>query len=342
MDDPLLQLAGLPGMRSLGKGHSLTTELIAHQHKIIFTTSGHRMTVEDGRVRYLERSNLAPFSTNRNTFLGLPCDHKDEWLLKGLMLLPLPIREIVYEHTVHYEGLLSWVTTNEVSTHPLKTRILEVTSIPEFSSVPEEYDGIPTLENKLKLWSEYAEGEFCWIRGIAEALRRKQNNGSQDAKYVLIDFLGFLSTRIVWCIKCCNQPWMNDLNVPIIEKSLTWIRRSKLFHPCIKHISIDFDPRDEFNVPFFEDFVALCSYISANIPDLESAILWLTITEDDFQEILKVPMRFSWVQVFRELPVEKVDICPLLIKSGESAAARKKRLRRSIGGRDIFLGPTPC
>ncbi|THV45572.1 hypothetical protein BGAL_0473g00010 [Botrytis galanthina] len=105
----------------------------------------------------------------------------------------------------------------------------------------------------------------------------------------------------------------------------------------VLQISIDFDPRDESYVPLFDNFVALCRYISANLPNLESAILWLTITEDDFQEILKFPMRFSWVRASRELPVEKVDICPLLIKSGESDAARKKRLRRSISGRDDFF-----
>ncbi|KAF7943365.1 hypothetical protein EAE96_011292 [Botrytis aclada] len=283
MEDPLLEPAGLPGMRSLGNGP--------------LPDDGVDRTPTE---RYLYNTR-ASYDSKGWSKCFLSTDGR---------------------------SLLGWLTTNGVTTHPLKDRI------PDIVFVSNEYYGVPTLENKFKFWQEYAETEFCWIGGFAEALRRQQINGSQDAKDVLIDFLGFLGARIVWSVKCCNQPWMDDRNTPIIEKSLTWLKRNKLFHPCIKHISIDFDPRDEFHVLFAEDFVALCRYISTNLPVIESAILWLTIAEDDFHEVSKSPMKFSWVRAFRKLPVEKVDICPLLIKSGESDAARKKRLRRSISGRD--------
>ncbi|TGO50748.1 hypothetical protein BCON_0177g00250 [Botryotinia convoluta] len=211
MEDPLLQMAGLPGMRSLGNGPLPVngfdrTPTERYLYNTVEFYDSKRWSKDflstDGRVRYLERSNLAPFSTNRNTFLGLPCDHKDEWnmaefhwtspsvtrfipcgqkipyyfnghgcssdwLLRGVMRLPFPIREIVYEYVVDYESSLSWVTTNEVSIHPVETEI------PVVTSVPKEYAGVPTLENKLKLWSGYTEREVCWVRGFAEALRRK-------------------------------------------------------------------------------------------------------------------------------------------------------------------------
>ncbi|KAF7929809.1 uncharacterized protein EAE97_009406 [Botrytis byssoidea] len=255
MDDPLLQLAGLPGMRSLGNGplpddgvDRTPTQRYLYNTRASYDSKGWSKDFlsTDGRVRYLERSNLAPFSTNRNTFLGLPCDHKDDcnigynhwtspsatrfipcgqmvpyylnghgccpnWLLRGLMLLPLPIREIIYEQIVHYEDLLSWVSTNDESTQTVKTK--ETDS----SFVFKQYYGVPKLEDKIKITTCHAMGEFCWIRGFAEALRRRENDGSQEAKEVLIDFLGFLIPRVLWSMKCCNQRWKSDLNVPIIE-----------------------------------------------------------------------------------------------------------------------------
>ncbi|TEY43152.1 hypothetical protein BOTCAL_0377g00010 [Botryotinia calthae] len=261
--DPLLRMAGLPGMRSLGNGplpddgvDRTPTERYLYNTRESYDSKGwsKHFLSSDGRVRYLERSNLAPLSTNNDTFLGLPCDHKDEWylgkthwtspsitrlipcgqkmlyyfngngcspdwLLKGLMLLPWPLRETIYEHTVRFAGLLNWVTANDVSTYPVKI-----------------------------------------------------NNGSQNAKDVLIDFLGFLSTRVVWCVKCCNQPWKSDLNNPIVE------------------------------------------------------------------EVLKSPLKFSWVRAFRELRIEKVDVCPMLTKLGESDASRREGSQYAIDTRtDYFL-----
>ncbi|TGO70575.1 hypothetical protein BELL_0703g00040 [Botrytis elliptica] len=375
MRDPLLQMAGLPGMRSLGNGplpddgvdRTPTQRYLYNTLELYDSKNWSKDFLStDGRVRYMERSNLAPLSANKDTFLGLPCDHKDEWhmglthftcpsvtrfipcgqkmsyyfnghgcsphwLLKGLLLLPLPIREIIYEYVVHHEGLLGWVTTDNISTSTLKAKK------PVADFVQERYYGVPTLEDKIQISMCHAMGEFCWVRGFAEALRRRENDGSQEAKEVLIDFLGFLIPRVVWCVKCCNQQWTSDRNGPIIEKSLTWLKRNKLFHPCIKHISIDFDPRDEFNVPFFEDFVALCRYISSDLPNLDSAIIWLTIAEDDFQEVLKSPMRFSWVRSFRELRIKKVEICPILTKLGESDDSRRSRSRYAINVRTSYF-----
>ncbi|TGO45122.1 hypothetical protein BOTNAR_0698g00010 [Botryotinia narcissicola] len=100
MDDPLLQMAGLPGIRSLGNG-PLPDDGVYHTPT----------------ERYLY-----------NTVL-----------LRGLMLLPLPIREIIYEHVVHYESLLSWVSTNDVTT--------QTVNIKETNSgfVYKQYYGVPTL-----------------------------------------------------------------------------------------------------------------------------------------------------------------------------------------------------
>lgn len=123
----------------------------------------------------------------------------------------------------------------------------------------------------------------------------------------------------------------------LLQKSLTWLKRNKSFHPCIRHISIDLDPRDEFNIPFFEDLVALCRYISTNLPNLDSAILWLTIAEDDFQGILKSPMRFSWVRAFRELRIEKVDVYPMLTNLGESDASRRDKSQYAINMRNDYF-----
>ncbi|KAF5876606.1 uncharacterized protein Bfra_003012 [Botrytis fragariae] len=257
MGDPLLRMAGLPGMRSLGNG-------------------------------------------------PLPDDGDDR----------IPTERYLYNTRELYD---------------IKTKK------PDADFVSNDYYGVPTLEDKIRISMRHAMGEFCWIRGFVEVLRRRENDGSQEAKEVLIDFLGFISTRVVWSVKCCNQEWKSDRNTPIIEKSLTWLKRNKLFHPCIKHISIDFDPRDEFNVPFFEDFVTLCWYISTHLPDLDSAILCLTIAGDDFQEVLKSPMRFSWVQAFRELRIGKVNICPKLTKSGESDESRRYRSRHSIDERFAYF-----
>ncbi|KAF7876495.1 hypothetical protein EAF04_001585 [Stromatinia cepivora] len=373
MEDPLLQMAGLPGMRPLGDGP--------------LPDDGVDRTPTERHIYNTRESSLASYATNRNTFLGLPCDHKDQWhrgqyhwtapsktrfvpcgqkvpyyfngyscspdwyystspkfrdyahthfrLLKNLMALPLLIRENIFEIVINcvYSGdiqsLLYWVTTDEIPTHPLGL---------DTSEARTKYDIVPTLENKISNWWNCSVGEFCWVRGFAEALRRRENDGSQEARDVLIDFLGFISRRVVWCVKCGNECWVNDNNTPMIEKSLTWLKRNKLFYPCMKHISIDFEPRDEFNVPFAEDFVALCNYMSANLPNLESVILWLKITEDDFREVLKSPMGFSWVRAFKELPLQKVEICPLLTDLDESNEARVRRLQYPIGSRlDYFI-----
>ncbi|CCD50236.1 predicted protein [Botrytis cinerea T4] len=80
---------------------------------------GYRTTVKDGR----------------NIFYRLT-------LFRGFMLLPLPIRETIYEHAVDHAGFLSLVATNEVSITPLEN------SLPKVNPVS-KYDGIPTIWNKL-------------------------------------------------------------------------------------------------------------------------------------------------------------------------------------------------
>ncbi|ESZ96197.1 hypothetical protein SBOR_3418 [Sclerotinia borealis F-4128] len=324
------------------------TERYLYRSRSSYSVDGwsRKFHASDGRVRYMERKALGPMATNSNTFLGLPCDHKDRWhigeyhwtgpsptrskpcgqkvpyylngyscssnwLLKNLMTLTYPIRENIYRLTITklpstgYSHLY-WLTTDDQLVHPL------MYAGSGAAAVSPEYESIPTLENMVSSIRCYVEGEFCWIRGFAEALRRRRHNGSQEAKEVLIDFLGFISMRI---------------------KSLTWLKRNKLFHPCIKHISIDFDSLDEFNVPFTDDFVSLCSYISSNLPNLESVILWLRITEDDFQSVLRSPLSFSWVRSFRALPVRKVDICPMLTSYQLSTRTRIFRLKGCVGAR---------
>lgn len=55
------------------------------------------------------------------------------------------------------------------------------------------------------------------IRGLAEALRKRHNDGNQEAKDILIDFLGSISTRILCYFKCCNALWAYEKNNPAIE-----------------------------------------------------------------------------------------------------------------------------
>ncbi|KAF7912331.1 uncharacterized protein EAF01_001352 [Botrytis porri] len=267
MGDPLLRMARLLGMGSLGNGplpddgvDRTPTERHFYNTRESYASQGwsNHFLSTDERVRYLERSNLAPLSTNRDTFLALPCDHKDgwymgathftcpsvtrfipcgqemayyfndhgcspDWLLKGLMLLPWLIREIIYEHVVHYKGLFSLVTTNDMLTSPTETKKTDS----DFAS--NKYYGVITLENKVGMTTNHAMGEFCWIRGFAEVLRRRESDGSQEAKE---GFLGFICTRVVWSVKCCNQDWKSDRNTPIIEKSLTWLKRNRFFIPA--------------------------------------------------------------------------------------------------------------
>ncbi|TGO10005.1 hypothetical protein BTUL_0147g00090 [Botrytis tulipae] len=321
MDDPLLRMAGLPGMRSLGNGplpddgvDRTPTERYLYNTVELYNskTWSKDFLSTDGRVRYLERSNLAPLSTNKGTFLGLPCDHKDEWgmcethftgpsvtrfipcgqkmayyfnghgcspnwLLRGLMLLLLPIREIIYEHVVHYDGLLSWVTTND-------------------------YYGVPTLEDKIKITTCHAMGEFCWIRGFAEALRRRENDGSQEAKEVLIDFLGFLIPSVVWSMKCCNQRWKSDLNVPIIESLL--LNDSNNERESITHIltpssklwgyTDDIDDDAYISVQYMEGWLSYTDDIA------DDAYISLQFMEGWNEKPLKPP-RFRNIKKFRKL-----------------------------------------